>query len=130
MAQANEGIFWSGLQEMVDHTPGGALVAGAVVGLGSGANRLVGITPTALEASRLGTLSIGGIYKLKKEVGGAVTFSAGDAVDWDDTNNTAIAAGTGDFGAGVCTEDAADGDDHVKTKINGVRGHGGDVGSV
>lgn len=99
----------------VDHTPGSAVTAGDVIDLGSG---LVGIADRDIAASDLGAVAIEGVFDLTKEAGGGVTFAVGAVVDWDDTNNTSVAATTGDFAAGKAVAAAADGDSTVRVKIN------------
>lgn len=118
MTQTLESIFFHGDdQQRYDHTPGSAVSQGEIVQLG----KLVGCctSPEGISASTLGSVATAGVFKIKKAVSAGVTFAIGDIVEWDDTNNTAVAQGSGDFDIGECVEvAAADADDHVVVAIN------------
>ena len=119
MSQAQDAIFSHGPQFMMDHTPSGAAVAGGdLLSFGTGINRLVAVADVPIEDGVLGAVSIQGGYRLKLKTG--VTFAKGQTVEWDEGNSEAVDAGdgAGDFGAGICIEDAASGDDFVVTAIN------------
>jgi predicted RecA/RadA family phage recombinase len=119
MAQTLEAVMFQDSQlPRVDYTPSGAaIVNGQIVNMGSG---LIGIctSPEGIADGVLGALATNGIFKIKKAAGGGITFARGAKVGWDDVNNTAVATGTGTFDIGTCFDAAADGDDHVKTRIN------------
>jgi len=101
---------------LVDHTPSGADVsAGQVIDLGSG---LTGVAARDITDGTLGALQIEGVFDFTKAAGGGVTFAAGATVGWDDTNNTAVAAGTGDFDIGKAVAAAVDAASIVRAKIN------------
>lgn len=118
MAQALEALFYEGMdQKRRDYTPSGAaIVNGQVVDMGDG---LIGVctSPEGIADGAMGSLATADPFKFRKAVSGGVTFARGEMVAWDDVANTAVAA-PGDFNVGVCIEDAADGDDHVKADLN------------
>ena len=117
MSQTLEAMFHQGDQRRVDHTPSGAAVAcGQIVNLGG----LIGVctSPEGIADESLGSLDVSGMYRVKKASGGGVTFAQGSLVEWDDTNNTAVAQAAGDFDVGVAIEAAGDADDHVKVWTN------------
>lgn len=98
---------------MADYSPAAAVDAGVVVVAGN----LIGIAhqdiPVAT-ANRPGTLGVNNaVYKLAK---GAVIFTRGDWVYWDDTNNVATPTVTGKR-FGLCNKDAASGDATVETVL-------------
>jgi predicted RecA/RadA family phage recombinase len=119
MAQTLEAMMYQGSQlPRYDYTPSGAAIAnGQIVNMGSG---MTGVctSPEGIADGVLGSLASDGIFKVKKAVSGGVTFARGVKVGWDDTDNTAVAAGTGDWDIGTCVEAAADAGDHVKVHIN------------
>jgi len=116
MAQTLQAIFYHGDdQARVDHTPSGALICGEVVNLGSGYTGVV-TSPEGIAANVLGSVATAGKFKFKKASG--VTFSVGDIIQWDDTNNTAVAV-SGDWKIGICVDKAAaSGDDYVIGSLN------------
>jgi len=116
MAQTLEAIFHQGDQRRIDHTPSGAaLVSGQIISKGGIA--AVCTSPEGIADGALGAVDVDGTYKIKK---GAVVFSEGDVVGWDDTNNTAVVDGdpNNDFDLGMATQDAASGDDYVLCWLN------------
>ena len=116
-AQALEAIFFHGNdQRMLDHTPAAALTRGQIINLGSGLTGICNKTE-GIAAGVKGAVATAGVWKIKKAES-VVTFAVGAIVSWDDTNNTAVAAGSGDFEIGVCVEAAAATDNHVKTDLN------------
>jgi len=109
--------------DRIDYTPGSAVAAGEVVHVGNG---LVGIANTAISASTLGSLQVEGIAYFRKEAGGGVTFAVGENPGWDETNNRAVAPGSGEFALnGKVIATAADADDYVLVKLNSVGSGGG-----
>lgn len=125
MTQTQEALVHHGQGITIDHTPGSALAAGEVVGIGSGVSRLVGITTRAIEASELGSLLIDGVFKVKKE-NTTDTYTAGDQISWDDTSNIAESDGgvNESWHLGVAIADAAATDDYVLVAINRALGSG------
>lgn len=118
MTLAKESIFLHGDQRRIDHTPSGAVANGQIVLIGT--NKVAGFctSPEGIADGVLGSLDIGGagsIYKVKKAVSGGVTFAVMAVVAWDDSGNTAVAAGTGTADIGICIKAAVDADDHVVT---------------
>ena len=116
-AQTLEAIFYSGEQARTPHTPGGAVINGKIVNLGSA---FIGIVTTTggLEASRLGSVATTGNWKVKKAVSGGVTYAVGVDVFWDTVNLTAVAAaGANIILLGKCIEAAINADNHVKTML-------------
>lgn len=118
MTQAVDAIYSHGPQFQMDHTPSSAVSGGSLLSFGTGTKRLVAVADVALEANRLGAVSISGGYKLKKKAN--VTFEVGETVEWDEDPGQAVDAGDGggDFAAGVCIAPAVAADDFVVTAIN------------
>lgn len=99
----------------IDYTPSGSSVAaGQIIQLGS----LIGVAKKDIADGELGALATDGVFDVTKAAGGGVTFNTGDTVGWDDTNNTAVAGGMGNFDIGVAVADAADADESVQVRIN------------
>lgn len=102
--------------DAIDYTPGADVAAGDVVVQSD----LVGIAKRPIAANTLGALAVAGVFDVAKASGGGVTFSAGDKVYWDDTNNLAVT--TDGAGAnkllGKATADAADADSTVRTRLS------------
>lgn len=120
MTQTLEAMFYQGDdQRRLDYTPSGADMACGEIQHDAGITYIC-TDPEGIADGVLGACATDGVFKIKKEEGAGDTFSRGDKVAWDDTANQAEPDGGGndDFTIGVCIEDAADGDDHVKTLIN------------
>lgn len=119
MAQTMEAVFYQGDdQRRLDYTPSGAaVVPGELVHLGNNLSGAV-TSPEGIADGELGSVATAGVFKIKKD--GVDTFSRGDKVSWDDTNHQAEPDGgiNETFKLGVCVEDAAAGDDHVKVLLN------------
>lgn len=99
----------------IDYTPSGAAAAaGEVVQVGG----LIGVANKEIADGELGALQIEGAFDVTKASGGGITFTAGATVGWDNTGNTAVAAGTGDFDIGSAVAAAADADAFVRVKLN------------
>lgn len=102
--------------DAIDHTPGADVAAGDVVVQGE----LVGVAVRDIQANALGALAVAGVFDFPKEAGAAVTFSTGDNVYWDDTNDVAVT--TDGAGAnkliGKAVADAADADDKVRARLS------------
>lgn len=100
----------------IDYTPGADVAAGDVVVLSD----LVGIAKREIKANTPGALAVTGEFDVAKASGGGVTFSAGDKVYWDDTNNLAVA--TDGAGAnkllGKATAAAADAATTVRVRLS------------
>lgn len=120
MAQTEQALFHKGLQRTLDHTPSGAVAAGAFVFFGTGLNRFVTVANAAIAANSPGTLEFAGVYKVKKKSG--ATFAIGDMVGWDIGNGEAVVSsdGTLDVELGVCV--GAGTADYVLCVINQARG--------
>ena len=78
--------------------PSGGYTSGEIVVCPSGRAGVIQGLQTIAEGE-LATASTTGQYECT--AGSAITFSAGDKVDWDATNNTVVDDGDGDFGLGV-----------------------------
>lgn len=113
--QVQQAIRVHGTSLALDHTPGGAIVAGEVVRLGG---NLCGVAPEAIEANRKGAVEADGIFYLAKDDTAGPVFAVGDQVEWDDTANLAVVAAAGDFDIGICTEAAGATDGRVQIWIN------------
>lgn len=99
----------------IDYTPSGAdVAAGEIIQVGG----LVGVANKEIPDGELGALQIEGAFDVEKASGGGVTFAAGATVGWDDTANTAVVGGTGDFDIGTAVVAAADADTFVRVKLN------------
>jgi len=116
-----QAVFHHGRQRNLDHIPTAAIAAGEVVkGVwdGSSASWVWGVANTAIAAGERGAVDVFGIYKFKKESGGGVTFNAGDIVEWDFDNGTAVVSGITQLA--TCLEDASDGQDYVLARLLGT----------
>lgn len=120
--QSREAIYFQGDVGAFrpDFTPSGAaLVLGELVDLGGD---MVGVCtdPEGIADGTLGSLDAnnGNVYKIAKD--NVDTFTSGDLVSWDDTNNQAEPDGGPNetFKVGVCIQDAIAADDFVLTAIN------------
>lgn len=121
MAQTLEAIFYRGdNQDRCDYTPSGSSPGvGKIIDLGTIAG--VVTSPEGISDGVLGSVATGGVFKVKKAAGGGVTFAQSAQVYWDTVNLTAVAAaGANIIKLGIADEAAANGDDHVKTKVNGI----------
>lgn len=113
--QAQQALRVQGLSQPLDHTPGGAIVAGEVVRLGG---NLAGVAPEAIAANRKGAVETEGIFTFAKDDTAGPVFAVGDQVEWDDTGNLAVIAAGGDFDIGICTKAATATDPSVEAWIN------------
>lgn len=93
--------------EIIDYTPGSAVASGQVVVV----NGRCFVAHEPIAANALGSLYASGLFDLTKQSG--VTFSAGDVVYWDDTNNYANATSSNTL-FGVAIAAAASGDATVR----------------
>jgi predicted RecA/RadA family phage recombinase len=107
--------------DYIDYTPGSAVTAGDVVELGS----IPLVAARDIAASALGALHCEGVYDVPKT---SDTFTAGDAVYWDnDANPVTGTAGSGAADAvtgnlmGVAIADAATGDSYVRVKLTAAK---------
>lgn len=97
----------------IDHTPSGAIAAGAVVVIGS----IVGVAPRAIAANALGAVQIEGVFEMPKAASdGGIT--AGAAVYWDaDPGRIVATQTTGDVFCGHAVEAASTSATVVKVKL-------------
>ena len=127
--------------DMIDYTPVGAVSAGKVVILGS----LVGIAIRDIAAGALGALRVRGNFDVDQ---GAVTFTAGQAVYWDEDGNSvggtagegaAVESATGNVFMGYAIAETANTDERVRVALRSVESSAaeslsladlGDVGAV
>lgn len=116
MAQTLQAVFISGEQERVDYVPSGTIANGEIVALGT---NLTGVCTTVggLVSGQQGSLAISGKFRILK-ANSVVTFARGALVDWDDTNNLAVATTTGTFKIGTCLKAAVATDDGVEIWLN------------
>lgn len=96
--------------DIINYTPGSAVSAGQVVVI----NGRCFVAHAAIPASTLGSVYAGGVFDVTKQSG--VTFTAGDIVYWDDTNNYANATSSNTL-FGVATADAVSGDTYVRVLL-------------
>ena len=100
----------------INHTPAGAIDAGEVVIIG---DSILGIAEVDIAAGVEGSLSMDGVFDMAKEAT-SDTFTAGDLVAWDISENIIIAianVATGDKGCGQVTADAAATDSTVEVLV-------------
>lgn len=95
----------------IDYTPAAAVSAGVVVVQ----NGLVGVAPSPIAASTLGTLQIEGVFDFDKQASLAV--AAGDLVYWDDVNNVANTTASGNALIGRAVIASATSDTTVRVKL-------------
>lgn len=86
----------------LDYTPSGAKSAGDVVVLGS----IVGVVPRPIAANALGSIAVGGVWKVAKNTG--IVIGQGDKVYYYSASG-AVTAATG-TAMGFAAADAATGD--------------------
>ena len=107
----------------LDYTPSSDVTAGDVVVIAGRAY----VADDDIKADALGALARHGVYTVPKEADGGVTFAAGAAVYWDDTNDLAVAADGGGSNALMgyaiiddATRGGADADGYVRVKMSEV----------
>lgn len=108
-----------------DYTPSGvALVSGQVVNLGGYCG--ICTTPNGIADGVLGSLAIaGGVFGFKKGVSVGVTFARGAIIGWDDTNDLAVAAGSGDLNVAIAIKAATNTENEVQGLVfPGMKGFG------
>jgi predicted RecA/RadA family phage recombinase len=100
----------------IDHTPGSAVAAGAVVVQGE----LIGVAKVDIPANALGALAVSGVFDFPKATGASTAITAGANVYWDATNSVATTDDdTGNnklLGKTIAT--AADGDATVRIRMS------------
>lgn len=97
----------------IDYTPGSAVAAGEVIVL----NGIAFVAHGAIASGDRGTLVASGVFDFTKQSG--VTFSVGDAVYWDDSNNYANKTTTGAY-LGIAVAAAASGDATVRVRLDAL----------
>lgn len=114
MSQTLHAVFYHGNTMRLDHVASGAIANGDVVNMGNG---LVGVCtdPLGIADGALGSLTVGGVWKLKHDNTSGPTFSKGDVIYWDEGNDEATAGSTAasDYAFGICVKDAGASDDYV-----------------
>ena len=106
--------------DMIDYTPGSAVIAGQVVLI----DTVPCIAPMAVAANVKGQLAVGGIWEVPQK---AEICTAGDAIYWDEDGTPVL--GTAASGAatetaaagncmGKCVEDTTAADSYVKVLLN------------
>lgn len=128
-----EAEFFKGLQgPKMQYVAPAAISAGEVIGLGNSTNRMVAVAMHDIANGALGNIDLcqaGPVLKVAKADG--LVLHAGERVDWDDTANELVAAGTGDFEFGMVTPNpdgtttVAGGDTHAYAIPNATGGHEG-----
>jgi len=99
----------SGGIHTVPYTPSVAADDGQVVVQ----NSLVGVANSDLSASRLGALSVDGLFWFPTAEGSSSAIAAGKKVYWDANNEVATETASGNTYLGKTVTAAADGDDEV-----------------
>lgn len=97
----------------IEYTPGSAVTSGQVVLL----NDLVGVARTPIEANKLGTLAIAGVFDFPKATGASTAIALGTSCYWDNTNQRATTTASGNKLIGKCVKAAADADATVRIKL-------------
>jgi len=98
----------------IDYTPGADVAAGDVIVQGE----LVGVARTPIAAGALGSLAVAGVFDFAKATGGGTAITAGANVYWDDTNNVATTAASGNKLIGKCVKTATDADATVRVRMS------------
>lgn len=108
MAQTMEAVFKHGNYRTVDHTPGSAVAAGAVVVIEDKSY----ICHRAIAADELGALAAhGGVYSVKATGGsGGDVIAKGEKVYWNDGDNVAEEDSSGNVPLGWAAADKAETD--------------------
>lgn len=84
---------------------------------------IVGIVVNDTKSGERAGLSLCGAYRVTKAAG--TTFSAGDSVYWNATDQNAVAASSGNSFMGRALEDAASGDERVAVRLEPAAGSSG-----
>jgi len=93
--------YWQNGVE-IDYTPGSDLAAGVPTQIGSGTSGIVGIPKEPIEANRLGSLCIAGVFKCLKVEG---ALAVGTKVGWDANGTPYGGSATGAITATVANWD-------------------------
>ncbi len=97
-----------GEQLTLNYTDSSARSAGEIVTLGG----IAACYNEDVAADTLGHPAVTGVYSVIKDGTSGPVFAVGDAVQWDATNNLAVASG--DFAIGKCTKAAGTNEDRVE----------------
>lgn len=99
--------------DVLDYTPGAAVVSGQVVLFGT----KVGVALAAIAAASTGPLQVAGVFELNKLSTDVVAVGA--ALYWDNTNSRLTVTASGNTYAGYAVAAAASGATAVRIKLNG-----------
>ncbi len=97
--------------EVLQYTPSGAVVAGALVIIGT----LAAVALSDIAASTTGTVQITGVFRLAKATG---AISQGVKVYWDATNSNVTTTASGNTLIGVAAKAETSGATTVDVLIN------------
>lgn len=97
---------------VIDHTPAGAVAAGAVVVMST----LVGVALVAIAANATGSVQIDGVFELNKL--STDVIAQGDVVYWDPTPGEITTTASTNTLAGKAIAAAGNGVLTVKVKLN------------
>ena len=118
--------------QAIDHTPVSAVTAGDVVVVGT----VPLVAKVDIAANALGSLSVDGVFDVVKD---SSTFSAGDAVYWDENGSpvggvalsgAASSSASGNHLMGLAIADAATGASTVRVKLTAAKRTATIAGSV
>lgn len=102
----------------IDYTPGSALTAGTVTVLsGATAGKLIGIPGQDIEANKLGSLDISGIWEVDAK--STDVFAIGEKVYWDAGNSQLTVTSSGNTLAGVVVKAKGSGTTRALLKLSG-----------
>lgn len=102
--------------DSVDFIPEVDIAAGTVVVQGE----LVGVSKLDIQAGKLGSLAVSGVFDVSKASGTGTAIAAGAKIYWNET----VMVATEDAASGVnkymgkSTADAADGDETIKVRLS------------
>lgn len=103
----------------IDHTPGSAVAAGAVVVITGGtAGKQVGIADRDIPANTRGALTLVGVYEVDKLSTDVVTI--GDKLYWDAGNSRATLTASTHALIGIAVSAAGNGVTRVKVRLQGT----------
>ena len=97
--------------DTIDYTPSAAVVAGAVVVMGSVG---IGVVPVGLAANEKGSLVVDGVVRHAKATDAVTAYAK---VYWDATNSVFTTTSTSNTLAGYAVAAAASGDATVDVKL-------------
>lgn len=99
--------------DRIKHTPGSDLAAGDIVDLSS----LIGIADAAIEAGKVGELTVAGLFELPRVSAVITAIPAGSSIYWSTANQYAQSSSSGAFFIGYSVEVSQKLDDRIKVLL-------------